>query len=1537
MNKKRYLILLLIALMLSITSFSAVNLSITDHESTESIGGSDLPVDSNGNFTLNYSVPSPGPADVLRIWGPSKFEVVTNNTSGTLAITGLTDGDYTFWAERYSGEVTVAVENGTITVPEMSHTVTTTPGTVSVTVDPHPEQTIDVDDATITIPGGTVFIEGGSTRLIVDRTGPVLSNTNFYTLPERTNVQQHTIEGVYTDNYLGGTVSVMIDGGATYTVSIASKIGTFQIPVNLQQGENKITLIGYDKMGNSYVSNQKTIFYDSAAPTTTEPQITFDPDIKNKYISSANYKIAVEFTDTSEMSVVDPLTVELICKSLNKIVVIPEGANNGWSGPKKWEGSFYVPSELGMLYDGPVKLVVKNGKDNAGNLMTQYEQDDIFKIDTTAPATNSSKPPINNYVEVITPANGTVEEDGTITIRATDTIYTASTERSGKDSTEVQLWVDANGNGTYDDNEKLAFNDTNNADDGTIYTADTLTIRPADLPADKFNVYSCERLKIKVVNLKDSVKAEYGGPNTRPDAEFYLDVNLSTRPEAKFVFWDDENTPQLDKTPPGTPQYTSKAHTKEKNQKIKFNISPANDITNSPNFAIDTESVMLTINGLPYNIKGTNAPYASDALTYTNLSQGSIEVVFDPALNNGVGLAEGNNVVKIAAAKDLNGTSVVPVKTEFILDTSAPTITLIYPQNDWTTFDSTQEIKFNVQDTAPGEFIGGSIEVSNTASGGSKTIGEGFRADTPSVNGQDMNIYYNSESGDIICEHKDGESFEDSKWDVKITVNDKAGNQSESTFSFWVLNDMEAYIAGITTLTKDDKLTVTGALRNFPEDLKNYTNVYVQAMILDGPREDIPQQQDVYFKNMNDTSKEVNFDFSNVKLNPGTNLIELWVYDQFGNAVQFNTSEQAYNVIYDNLPPQGNYNFTIKENQKAYVKVSWDSLTDTYAPPVSYRVEVAVEESFSTIIKKEETTSTESIVTMDDFPYANYYIRVIAIDKLGNEALPSSPLVFSVDKQRPIVQDIVIQDMTPDNSYEQMYPNYEPLPGQMKVLISFNEEMDTKTLLSENDNIRMRLASGIYYTINSGKWINSKVWESVISKSSFPTNYNNSFKFYVQGGKDKLNNIMQNFESDDFYLDSKPDIETPKIFPNPMDDREIMVLIRSLEALKQVPHVNVDSEVVEAKMLKNNWYGASYRINSSQNGIRTLSITLTDINGNTGHWPDDYDEVSTATLNIFKTARLIKEEDIELSDPSGVSKLSVYKGSVEKDSDIYSMVYDEEDTASNNAPVMLRKTVAPSGEELERLTKNIVYAPALVLEKACKVDFGEFDDTKGIVVMRKTANTWEYVKTIVDGKKVSAISDKLGTFAVFKDNVAPVFNLSMKDEEKIIDGLKPIEIQLSENCSGIENATMYLDDREIKRLENGNFIYYPKDYYTEGRHQLYAIAKDNAGNVKKASAIFYAPGSVQINSINVFPNPAASFAQIKYTLDSVPTNVALRIYDVNGRLIYRIDGPATVNGTIIWDLNDKRGNSVANGLYYYKLIVSGNGESERFGKIAVLR
>jgi|GEM_PF-7036085 len=1538
MNRKRYLIMLLVALMLSIPVFSSVNLTITDHEGNETVGGSTLPVDSNGDFTLNYSVSSPGSGDVLRIWGPSKFEVVTGNSSGTISISGLNDGDYTFWAERYSGEVTVAVENGTITVPEMSHSVTTTPDTVSVEVDPHPEETLDVENGTISIPAGTVFVEGGSTRLVVDRTGPILSNTNFYNLPESTNKAQHTVEGVYTDNFLGGTVAVIIEGGAVFNTTIGSKISTFQIPINLQQGENKLALVGYDKMGNSYISNQNTIFYDSVAPTTTDLQITFDPDIKGEFISSAYYMITVEFADTSEMSVTDPLTVELICKSQNKIVVIPEGANNGWVGSRKWEGSFYVPADQGAFYDGPVKLVVKNGMDTAGNLMTQYEDEDVFKIDTTAPATNSSKPPINNYVEIITPAGGTVEEDGTITIRATDTIYTTAANRSGRDSAEIQLWVDANGNGLYDENEKLAFNDGNNADDGTIYGADTLTIRPNDLPADNFNVYSCERLKIKVVNLKDTVSSSFGGPNTRPDAEFYLDVDLTTRPVAKFVFWDDENTPDLEKTPPGIPQYTSKAHTKEQDQKIRFTISPANDVTNNPNFAIDTESVMLTINGTPYNIKDTNAPYASDALTYTTQTQGTIEVVFDPALNDSVGLSEGNNVVKIAAARDMNGTSIVPEKTEFILDTSAPMITLIYPKNDWTTFDSTQEIKFNVKDDAPGEFLGGSIEISNLDSGGNRTIDEGFRADTPNVNGQDMNVYYNSESGDIICEHKDGECFIDSKWDVKITINDKAGNKSESTFSFWVLNDMEAFIAGIKSFTKEEKINVTGGLRNFPEDLKNYPNVYVQAMILDGPREGQPDMQDVYFKDMNDISKEVNFEFKDVKLNPGENLIELWVYDHFGNPVMFNASEQAFTVIYDNIPPQGNYNFEIKDNQKAYVKVGWDSLNDIYSPPVSYRVEVAVEESFSTIIRTEETTSTESIVTMEDFPYANYYIRVIAIDKLGNEALPSRPLVFSVDKKRPEVQSIAIQDMTPDNSYEQMYPNYEPLPGQMKIVITFNEEMDTKILLSENGNLRMRLQSGVYYTIDSGRWKGNTVWESVISKSSFPTNYRYSFKFYVQGGKDKLNNIMQVYESDDFFLDSKPDIEQPKIFPNPMDDREIMVLIRALEPLKQVPHVNVDSQVVEARMLKNNWYGASYRINSSQKGIRTLTITMTDINGNSGHWPDDYEEISTASLNIFKTARLVRNEDTKISDPTGLTNLSVRKGSVRTESDIYSMVYDDEQTPdSNNAPGILRRSAAVKGDELVKISKNIVYAPALDLEKESELEFGEYDDTDGLVVMRNSAGKWEYVKTEIIGNKVKAYSKKLGTFALFRDNTTPKLTLSIRDEEKITDGLLPIEVELDENGSGIESGRLYLDGDVIKTLDNGKYVYYPKDYYNEGKHELFAVARDNAGNVKKTAAVFYAPGGIQISDIKVFPNPANQFAQVRFKFDSAPSAVRLKIYDTSGRLISSISAPAATTGVVFWDLTDKRGRQVANGVYYYKLEVDGNGSSERFGKISVIR
>ncbi|MGM0609062.1 MAG: T9SS type A sorting domain-containing protein, partial [Candidatus Muiribacteriota bacterium] len=460
---------------------------------------------------------------------------------------------------------------------------------------------------------------------------------------------------------------------------------------------------------------------------------------------------------------------------------------------------------------------------------------------------------------------------------------------------------------------------------------------------------------------------------------------------------------------------------------------------------------------------------------------------------------------------------------------------------------------------------------------------------------------------------------------------------------------------------------------------------------------------------------------------------------------------------------------------------------------------------------------------------------------------------------------------------------------------------------------------------------------SEINKDIFGDFYNGGYKIIVQGGKDTSGNLMGYFTSQTFYIYPKPKIDTPKIFPNPLDDREIMVLVKPKQPLKQNPKVIIDSEDVEFSLLDRSWYGASHRIQSNQNGIRTLQISITDIHGNTSHWPDDYEALGEAQLSLFRTAVINRSSSFNMASVDESVEVSLQEDSIEKDSeDVYSLSYDEEEIKASGAPNFAGHEI--NKNELERLTGNTVFAPALKLQKEGEITFKNvYENTEGLCIMKKNSTGWEYVNTRITEDEIIGEIDSLGTYALFIDGAAPRIAENISHNQPLIDGKKDIVVEVSEEGSGLKKVILYLNGKIVKKSHNNKLSYSPENYYSEGENEIVVHAYDNAGNKSESQLMFMAPGAVEVESLNVYPNPVSNIAQFNFKLDSLAENVGLRIYSMGNRLVYRDSISNTDEGNFVWTLNDKRGRTVSNGTYIYELIFEGNEKRVSRGKISVIK
>ena len=128
----------------------------------------------------------------------------------------------------------------------------------------------------------------------------------------------------------------------------------------------------------------------------------------------------------------------------------------------------------------------------------------------------------------------------------------------------------------------------------------------------------------------------------------------------------------------------------------------------------------------------------------------------------------------------------------------------------------------------------------------------------------------------------------------------------------------------------------------------------------------------------------------------------------------------------------------------------------------------------------------------------------------------------------------------------------------------------------------------------------------------------------------------------------------------------------------------------------------------------------------------------------------------------------------------------------------------------------------------------------------------------------------------------------------------------------------------------------PNDEY-----QLQVLATDVSENrVESQIYRFHLEEPVSVTHLLNAPNPIRTNTVFTYNLAQAPDQVAVKIYTVSGRLIRTIDDASARRGynETDWDARDENGEHLANGVYFYKVIVkTGAHKIEKIGRLAILR
>ena len=126
----------------------------------------------------------------------------------------------------------------------------------------------------------------------------------------------------------------------------------------------------------------------------------------------------------------------------------------------------------------------------------------------------------------------------------------------------------------------------------------------------------------------------------------------------------------------------------------------------------------------------------------------------------------------------------------------------------------------------------------------------------------------------------------------------------------------------------------------------------------------------------------------------------------------------------------------------------------------------------------------------------------------------------------------------------------------------------------------------------------------------------------------------------------------------------------------------------------------------------------------------------------------------------------------------------------------------------------------------------------------------------------------------------------------------------------------------------------------EGTHKIEVIARDISGNLRYFQAEVHVSEDFLLANVMNYPNPFRDETDFTYILTQEADLVRLKIYTVSGRLIQEFDFAPTRAGfnQFRWDGRDFDGDTLSNGVYFYKIIArKGDQQMEVVEKLVVMR
>lgn len=230
-----------------------------------------------------------------------------------------------------------------------------------------------------------------------------------------------------------------------------------------------------------------------------------------------------------------------------------------------------------------------------------------------------------------------------------------------------------------------------------------------------------------------------------------------------------------------------------------------------------------------------------------------------------------------------------------------------------------------------------------------------------------------------------------------------------------------------------------------------------------------------------------------------------------------------------------------------------------------------------------------------------------------------------------------------------------------------------------------------------------------------------------------------------------------------------------------------------------------------------------------------------------------------------------------------------------------------------------------------------------------TYNNTAVTRVVIKGDTAKPVIDITydGINAVSGEYIAskPKIVLKFYDDSKIfIKDTSNIRVQLDDvnvwyYINGVKNPIIDLQFPDDKFLQ-ATLYFNPE--LSEGEHKFRYISFDQNNNFAD-TVIHYMTVSPDLKIVDLknYPNPMKNETSFLINLsgNTPPTSARLKIFTTAGRLIKTIESPLNIGfNQISWDGRDADGDYIANGVYFYKLIIEGNSKKETsLQKLVVLK